>query len=156
MPPSDNKSPIPNSPKKHGTVGAVALDQHGHLAAATSTGGLTNKQWGRVGDTPILGAGTYANDATCAVSCTGEGEYFIRAGVARDVHCRMDYKGETLDAACREVVQGTLVQMGGEGGLVAVDKAGNFSLPFNTEGMYRAARSSDGQEVIGIYGDLPA
>jgi beta-aspartyl-peptidase (threonine type) len=124
--------------KKFGTVGAVALDIHGNLAAATSTGGMTNKRFGRVGDTPIIGAGTYANNNTCAISCTGHGEYFIRAVVAYDISCLIEYKGLSLAEACEVVVQDKLVKMGGEGGLVAVDKFGNIALPFNSDGMYRA------------------
>ena len=123
--------------RKFGTVGAVALDRHGHLAAATSTGGMTNKRWGRVGDAPLIGSGTYADDATCAVSCTGHGEFFIRAGVAFDVAARMRYLGEGLVAAADAVVHGGLLELGGRGGLVAVDASGAVSLAFNTEGMYR-------------------
>lgn len=122
---------------KFGTVGAVALDVHGNLAAATSTGGLTNKSFGRVGDSAIIGAGTYANNQTCAVSCTGYGEYFIRSVVAYDVSCLMEYQGLTLQQACKKVVMEKLKTMGGEGGLIAVDKAGNYQLVFNSSGMYR-------------------
>lgn len=139
--------------KKFGTVGAVALDQSGNLAAATSTGGMTNKRFGRIGDTPIIGAGTYANNQTCAVSCTGHGEYFIRAVVAYDVSCLMEYKGYTLQQACDYVVHDKLVKLGGEGGLIAIDAAGNFALPFNSEGMYRGYRKSDAAAVIKIYED---
>lgn len=124
--------------KKFGTVGAVALDVQGNLAAATSTGGMTNKKFGRIGDTPIIGAGTYANNNTCAISCTGHGEYFIRAVVAYDISCLMEYKGLSLQEACNLVVKDKLVKFGGEGGLVAIDKHGNIELPFNSEGMYRA------------------
>src|SRR5690606_20365171 len=123
---------------KLGTVGAVALDRHGNLAAATSTGGMTNKKFGRIGDSPVIGAGTYANDATCAVSCTGHGELFLRAVVAYDVSSLMAYKNLSLEEATHEVVMKKLVKIGGEGGLVAIDKAGNIALPFNSEGMYRA------------------
>lgn len=137
--------------KKFGTVGAVALDQHGNLAAATSTGGMTNKKFGRVGDTPIIGAGTYANNRTCAVSCTGHGEYFIRAVVAYDVSCLMEYKGLSLSEACQVVVQDKLVKMGGEGGLIAVDSFGNLSLTFNSEGMYRAFQFAGKPIVTEIY-----
>jgi beta-aspartyl-peptidase (threonine type) len=137
--------------KKFGTVGAVALDQHGNLAAATSTGGMTNKKFGRVGDTPIIGAGTYANNRTCAVSCTGHGEYFIRAVVAYDVSCLMEYKGLSLQAACNYVVKDKLVKFGGEGGLIAIDKYGNIELPFNSDGMYRASLKEGESPVIAIY-----
>ena len=138
--------------KKFGTVGAVALDMHGNIAAATSTGGMTNKKFGRIGDSPIIGAGTYANNATCAVSCTGSGEYFIRGVVAYDVSCLMEYKGLSLQAACDEVVQKRLLEIGGDGGLIGLDAAGNIALVFNTEGMYRACRTSEGRDEIGIYG----
>lgn len=134
-----------------GTVGAVAIDVHGNLAAATSTGGMTNKKFGRVGDTPMIGAGTYANNATCAVSCTGHGEYFIRAVVAHDVSCLMEYKGLSLNEACKIVVQDKLVKLGGEGGLIALDTKGNIELVFNSDGMYRASKRQDGEVYIGIY-----
>ncbi|MBK9284083.1 MAG: isoaspartyl peptidase/L-asparaginase [Sphingobacteriaceae bacterium] len=137
--------------KKFGTVGAVALDINGHLAAATSTGGMTNKKYGRVGDAPIIGAGTYANDKTCAISCTGHGEYFLRAVVAYDISCLMEYKGMTLQQACEYVVNDKLVKFGGEGGLVAVDVNGNMALPFNSEGMYRASKSHNTNLLGAIY-----
>lgn len=140
-----------NGEKKFGTVGAVALDLHGNLAAATSTGGMTNKKFGRVGDSPIIGAGTYANNETCAISCTGHGELFIRSVVAYDVSCLMEYKGSSLKEACDLVVMEKLVKIGGEGGLIAIDKNGNIELPFNSEGMYRAKKSSDSDIFIGIY-----
>ncbi|MBL7923050.1 MAG: isoaspartyl peptidase/L-asparaginase [Bacteroidia bacterium] len=124
--------------KKFGTVGAVARDANGLLAAATSTGGMTNKRYNRIGDSPVIGAGTYANNRTCAISCTGHGEYFIRAVVAYDISCLMEYKGMSLSEACHLVVMEKLKQLGGEGGLIAVDAAGNIALPFNSEGMYRA------------------
>ncbi|OON69345.1 isoaspartyl peptidase/L-asparaginase family protein [Hymenobacter sp. CRA2] len=144
--------PFTEDPKKKmGTVGAVALDQHGHLAAATSTGGMTNKRFSRVGDSPIIGAGTWADDRTCAISCTGHGEYFIRAVVAHDVACLMEYRGLSLAEACRVVVHDKLAPIGGEGGLVAVDAAGNIALPFNSEGMYRASISSASPLFVGIY-----
>ncbi|CAN5569527.1 beta-aspartyl-peptidase [soil metagenome] len=147
-----DKTALDHTPeKKFGTVGAVALDQHGNLAAATSTGGMTNKRYGRVGDTPVIGAGTYANNKTCAVSCTGHGEYFLRAVVAYDISCLMEYKGMTLQQACEEVVKVKLVSIGGEGGLVALDGAGNHSLCFNSDGMYRGMRNSDGKSLIAIY-----
>lgn len=125
------------SEKKFGTVGAVAMDSSGNLAAATSTGGMTNKRWGRIGDSPIIGAGTYANNKTCAISCTGHGELFIRSVVAYDISCLMEYKGLSLQEACEAVVMKKLVDIGGEGGLIAVDHLGNLVLPFNSEGMYR-------------------
>lgn len=139
--------------KKFGTVGAVAIDSSGNLAAATSTGGMTNKRFGRVGDSPIIGAGTYANNATCAISCTGHGEYFIRAVVAYDISCLMEYKGLTLKEACNLVVKDKLVKFGGEGGLIAIDKFGNIELPFNSEGMYRGSRQGNEDAVIRIYED---
>lgn len=139
------------SGNKMGTVGAVALDRSGHIAAATSTGGMTNKKFGRVGDTPLIGAGTYANDKTCAVSCTGHGELFMRSVVAYDISCLMEYKGLTLKQACDIVVMDKLVKIGGEGGLVAVDASGNIEMPFNSEGMYRASIDQSGKEFYGIY-----
>ncbi|HEY4650640.1 MAG TPA: isoaspartyl peptidase/L-asparaginase [Pontibacter sp.] len=137
--------------EKFGTVGAVALDQHGNLAAATSTGGMTNKNYNRIGDTPVIGAGTYANNQTCAVSCTGHGEYFLRAVVAYDVSCLMEYKGLTLQQACDKVVMEKLVRLGGDGGLIAVDAHGNIAMPFNSEGMYRACCSSRIAPHVAIY-----
>ncbi len=136
---------------KFGTVGAVALDSFGNISAATSTGGMTNKKWGRVGDSPMIGAGTYANNATCAVSCTGSGEYFIRGVVAYDVSCLMEYKGLSLEEATKEVIQNRILKIGGDGGLIAVDAKGNIAMPFNTEGMYRAFRKSNGEMDIKIY-----
>jgi beta-aspartyl-peptidase (threonine type) len=124
--------------RKLGTVGAVALDLHGNLAAATSTGGMTNKRVGRVGDSPLIGAGTYADNRTAAVSCTGTGEMFIRSVAAYDLCARMAYAGQSLDAAAQQVVMQVLPAMGGRGGLIAIDAKGNLSMPFNTEGMYRA------------------
>jgi beta-aspartyl-peptidase (threonine type) len=137
--------------KKFGTVGAVALDVNGNLAAGTSTGGMTNKKFGRAGDSPIIGAGTYANNNTCAVSCTGHGEFFIRAVVAYDISCLMEYKGLSLKEACDVVVMDKLVKFGGEGGLIALDRHGNIEMPFNSEGMYRGKVSSDSEIFIGIY-----
>ncbi len=134
-----------------GTVGAVAIDSSGNLAAATSTGGMTNKRWGRIGDAPIIGAGTYANNASCAVSATGHGEYFIRSVVAYDVCALMEYKGYSLDRAATEVVKGKLVERGGEGGIIAVDRAGNVALEFNSPGMFRGMRDSAGRREIAIY-----
>jgi len=139
--------------KKFGTVGAVALDVHGNIAAATSTGGMTNKKFGRAGDSPIIGAGTYANNKTCAVSCTGHGEFFIRAVVAYDISCLMEYKGLSLKKACDEVVHKKLVKIGGEGGLVAIDTKGNIELPFNSEGMYRGFVKQGEEIVTHIYKD---
>lgn len=144
---------LDHAEKKFGTVGAVALDQYSNLAAATSTGGMTNKKFGRVGDSPIVGAGTYANDKTCAISCTGHGELFMRAVVAHDISCLMEYKGLSLKEACDIVVYDKLVQIGGEGGLVAVDSKGNIEMPFNSEGMYRAMANSEGVKEIKIYKD---
>lgn len=137
--------------KKFGTVGAVALDANGNLASATSTGGMTNKKWGRVGDSPVIGAGTYANNNTCAISCTGHGELFIRAVVAYDISALMEYKNLSLREACQEVVMKKLVHLKGEGGLIAIDKNGNIEMPFNSEGMYRAMKSSNGNEVVDVY-----
>lgn len=137
--------------KKFGTVGAVALDRNGNLAAATSTGGMTNKRWNRVGDAPIIGAGTYANNATCAVSATGHGEYFIRSVVAYDISALMEYKNLPLKNAANEVVMQKLVKRGGEGGVIAIDKNGNIAMPFNSEGMYRASIDTEGKVYIGIY-----
>lgn len=137
--------------KKFGTVGAVALDMNGNLAAATSTGGMTNKRYGRIGDTPMIGAGTYANDNTCAVSCTGHGEFFIRAVVAYDISCLMEYKCMTLKQACEKVVNDKLVKLGGEGGLIAIDTKGNIELPFNSEGMYRGWQKNGEAARIAIY-----
>lgn len=130
--------------KKFGTVGAVALDASGHLAAATSTGGMTNKKWQRVGDSPIIGAGTYANDETCAISCTGHGESFIRAVAAHDVHALMAYKGLTLEQAVRLVVHDKLPPLDGDGGMIGVDRNGNIVLDFNCSGMYRGYAGADG------------
>jgi beta-aspartyl-peptidase (threonine type) len=140
-----------NGENKFGTVGCVALDIHGNIAAGTSTGGMTNKKFGRVGDSPIIGAGTYANNNTCAISCTGHGEFFLRSVVAYDISCLMEYKGLTLKQACDLVVMDKLVKIGGEGGLIALDAKGNIELPFNSEGMYRAKKSSDSELYIGIY-----
>lgn len=137
--------------QKFGTVGAVALDVHGNLAAATSTGGMTNKRFGRVGDSPIIGCGTYANNATCAVSCTGSGEYFLRGVVAYDVSCLMEYAGLSLTDACHRVMHDRLLKLGGDGGLIAVDAQGNTCLDFNTEGMYRGQIRQGSDPELGIY-----
>lgn len=139
--------------KKFGTVGAVACDANGNIAAATSTGGMTNKKYGRIGDSPIIGAGTYANNKTCAISCTGHGEPFIRAVAAYDVSCLMEYKGMTLQQAMHEVVNVKLVAMEGEGGMIGVDAQGNTALVLNSAGMYRAMRNSAGETFVGIYKD---
>ena len=136
---------------KFGTVGAVACDQNGNIAGATSTGGMTNKKWGRVGDSPMIGAGTYANNKTCAVSCTGSGEYFIRGVVAYDVSCLMEFKGLSVEEAANEVIQKRVLELGGDGGLIAIDSKGNIAMPFNTEGMYRAFKTSKGEEEVSIY-----
>lgn len=136
---------------KFGTVGAVACDKDGNIAAATSTGGMTNKKWGRVGDSPMVGAGNYANNKTCAISCTGSGEFFIRGVVAYDVACLIEHKGMSLDQAAKEVIHKRILEIGGDGGLIAVDAQGNISMPFNTEGMYRASKSSSGEEQVSIY-----
>ncbi|MFC1689745.1 isoaspartyl peptidase/L-asparaginase family protein [Pseudomonadota bacterium] len=133
------------------TVGAVALDSHGNLAAATSTGGMTNKQWGRVGDSPIIGAGTYADNRSCAVSATGHGEYFIRATVARNICSRVELKGQGLAEAANDVVMEQLVEMGGSGGVIAVDRQGRIALTFNTSGMYRASIDTDGNVYVAIF-----
>lgn len=138
---------------KFGTVGAVACDLNGNIAAATSTGGMTNKRYGRIGDSPIIGSGNYANNETCAVSCTGSGEYFIRGVVGYDLSCLMEYKSLSLEEAANEVIHQRLIRLGGDGGLIAVDRAGNITMPFNTEGMYRAAKDSDDLFEISIYKD---
>ena len=140
-----------NDEKKFGTVGAVACDANGNLAAATSTGGMTNKQWGRVGDSPIIGAGTYAKNKTCAISCTGHGEPFIKAVTAYDVSCLMEYKGLSLEEAMNIVVNDKLMKIDGDGGMIGVDAKGNPALIFNSEGMYRGFCSSDGRREVAIY-----
>lgn len=137
--------------RKFGTVGAVALDRAGNLAAATSTGGMTNKRWGRVGDVPIIGAGTYANNASCAVSATGHGEYFIRYTVAHDICARMQYRGVPLREAADAVVMDVLVKAGGEGGVIAMDAQGNVAMPFNSSGMYRGYMGPDGTPTVAIF-----
>jgi beta-aspartyl-peptidase (threonine type) len=135
-----------------GTVGCVALDKSGNLAAGTSTGGMTNKKFGRVGDAPIIGAGTYAHNATCAVSATGWGEYFIRVGVARDIAAQMEYKGSPLREAAATTIA-KVGQLGGDGGVIALDVRGNFAMEFNSRGMYRAAKLSNRPAFVAIYGD---
>jgi beta-aspartyl-peptidase (threonine type) len=137
---------------KFGTVGAVALDKYGDLAAGTSTGGIENKLYGRVGDSPIIGAGTYANDNTCGVSATGDGEYFIRLGVARDISALMEYRAMPVQAAADTVIKQKLQTLGGKGGVIAMDKFGNMAVSFNSEGMFRAYIGSDGKPVIEFYG----
>ena len=139
--------------RKFGTVGAVALDKNGNIAAGTSTGGMTNKKYGRVGDAPIIGAGTYANNATCGVSATGHGEYFIRLGVARDIASLMEYKGMSLEEAANEVINTKLEKLGGDGGIVALDRQGNISMTFNSEGMYRGFITKKGEGKTFIYKD---
>lgn len=149
MPPSILENPV----NKFGTVGAVALDKDGNLAAGTSTGGMTYKKYGRVGDVPIIGAGTYANNATCAVSATGWGEFFIRLGVARDISAMMEYRALPIQNAADEVIKKKLQTAGGDGGIIAIDKFGNMAISFNSEGMYRAYIDIDGKPVINIYKD---
>jgi len=136
---------------KFGTVGAVAIDKNGNLAAGTSTGGMTNKRFGRIGDSPIIGAGTYADNRSCGVSATGHGEYFIRYAVAHDVCARMLHGGKSLKVAADEVINQDLVKAGGDGGIIAVDKEGNYAFTFNTAGMYRGIKFSDGELETGIF-----
>jgi L-asparaginase / beta-aspartyl-peptidase len=150
--PAEIKPEIRNPKSAIGTVGAVACDFEGNLAAATSTGGMTNKKFGRIGDTPIIGAGTYAENATCAVSCTGYGEFFMLGMTAFDVAARMKYKNLSLEDASRETIE-RLTEINGEGGFIAVDAAGNVALPFNSEGMYRGFVMADGEIVVEIYRD---
>ncbi|MFA5780686.1 MAG: isoaspartyl peptidase/L-asparaginase [Bacteroidales bacterium] len=136
---------------KYGTVGVVALDIYGNLAAGTSTGGLSNKKYGRVGDSPIIGAGTYANNKTCAVSCTGTGEYFIRNVVAYDISALMEYKGWPVQKAAEYVINEKLKSQGGDGGLIALDSKGNFVMPFNTAGMFRGYANSNGEIKVMLF-----
>ena len=143
----------PEADHKFGTVGVVVLDQAGNLVAGTSTGGMTGKRWGRIGDSPVIGAGTYADNRSCAVSATGHGEYFIRHTVARDICARMQFGGMTLEEASSAVIMEELVAANGEGGIVAVDPAGEVALVFNTPGMYRASIDAMGHKVVGIYGE---
>ena len=150
----DNKSAFYDpfiKDEKFGTVGCVALDKNGNIAAGTSTGGMTNKKYNRIGDSPIIGAGTYANNKTCGVSSTGWGEYFIRGIVAYDISAQMEYAGKTLEQAAKNVIQDKLTKMGGTGGIVAMDKDGNVAMEFNTAGMYRAHMDANGKLEIGIY-----
>ncbi len=142
-----------NKINKHGTVGAVALDKQGNLAAGTSTGGMMNKMPGRVGDSPIIGAGTYASNSSCALSCTGHGEYFIRYAVAHSVHDKMIYQNKTLKAAVHEVLFDVLYPIGGTGGMIGIDKEGNVVMDFNTEGMYRGFKLSSGEKAVFIFKD---
>ena len=135
---------------KFGTVGCVALDKNGNIVAGTSTGGMTNKRWNRIGDAPIIGAGTYANNKTCGVSCTGHGEYFIRYAVAHDMSALMDYKGVSVEEAGKMIIHQKLKAAGGSGGLIALDKCGNITMPFNTAGMYRGYAKPD-ERVVEIY-----
>ncbi|AXE93344.1 isoaspartyl peptidase/L-asparaginase [Paraburkholderia sp. SIMBA_050] len=155
LPSTNDDDPAPHEPidpnRKFGTVGAVALDRHGHVAAATSTGGVTNKQVGRVGDTPLIGAGCYADDATCAVSTTGSGEMFMRMVAAYDVAAQMAYRQISLEEAAHDVVMNRLPRIDGRGGLIAVDARGNVTLPFNTEGMYRGFARPGETPVTAIY-----
>lgn len=139
--------------KKFGTVGALALDQNGNLAAGTSTGGMTNKMYGRIGDSPIIGAGTFADNRSCAVSATGDGEYFIRLGVARDIAALVSYRGLTVKQAADEVIHDKLEKLGGKGGVIALDARGNVAMPFNSEGMYRGWIAADGVPHVEIYKD---
>ena len=139
------------NPKKFGTVGAVALDIQGDLAAATSTGGMTNKKYGRIGDSSVIGAGNYANNNTCAVSCTGSGEFFIRQVTAYDVSCLMEMAQLDLKTATSKVIHNRIKKIGGDGGLIAIDNKGNIEMPFNTDGMYRASWSKNGTPLIEIY-----
>lgn len=152
---TDKPERKPNPPayedQKYGTVGAVALDKDGNLAAGTSTGGMTNKKYGRVGDSPIIGAGTYANNQTCAVSATGTGEYFIRSVVAYDISALMEYKKLSLKEAADIVVMKKVAKLGGTGGIIAIDKDGNIAMPFNTSGMYRGYADANGKTVVEIF-----
>jgi len=138
---------------KVGTVGAVALDKYGNIAAGTSTGGMTNKRFGRIGDSPVIGAGTFADNDSCAVSATGHGEYFIRYNVAADICARVQYQGKSIEQAGKEVIHDVLMPVGGTGGVIIIDTKGNISLPFNTKGMYRASKSNNSSTYVGIFKD---
>lgn len=151
MPEKTNKKNAARLEKKFGTVGAVALDQNGNIAAGTSTGGMTNKKYGRVGDSPIIGAGTYAKNSTCGVSATGWGEYFIRLSVAHDISAMMEYAGLSLQAAADSVIMKKLPALGGDGGIIALDQSGNISMTFNTDGMYRGFIRKKGEAKTFIY-----
>ncbi len=149
---AQNKTALLNwEDKKFGTVGCVALDKDGNIVAGTSTGGMTNKRWNRIGDSPIIGAGTYANNATCGVSSTGWGEYFIRLAVAHDISAQMLYKNTSLQEAAEDVILKKLPEIGGDGGIVALDKDGNISMVFNTPGMFRASIDKNGEKTIKIF-----
>ncbi|RRO24336.1 isoaspartyl peptidase/L-asparaginase family protein [Flavobacteriaceae bacterium 14752] len=149
---AQNKTALLNwEDEKFGTVGCVALDKDGNIAAGTSTGGMTNKRWNRIGDSPIIGAGTYANNATCGVSSTGHGEYFIRLAVAHDISAQMQYKNVSLQEAAEDMVLNKLKALGGDGGIIALDKDGNISMVFNTSGMFRASIDKNGQKQIKIF-----
>ncbi|MDZ4320894.1 MAG: isoaspartyl peptidase/L-asparaginase [Phenylobacterium sp.] len=152
---ADEAAALAHDEGKYGTVGVVALDQAGHVAAGTSTGGTTGKRWGRVGDSPIIGAGNYASDASCAVSATGTGEYFIRLTVAREICALVEHKGLSLQAAADEVVQEKLTALGGDGGVIAVAPDGQMAWSFNTSGMYRARLAAGEPLTVGIYKDEP-
>lgn len=141
------------SNEKYGTVGCAALDKEGNLAAGTSTGGMTNKKYGRIGDSPIIGAGTYANNKTCAISATGHGEYFIRGVVAHDISAMMEYQGISLEQAAKKVIQKKLTDMGGTGGIIGIDKKGKMVMEFNTPGMFRATKNMNGDTEIKMYKD---
>lgn len=146
----EEQATMKNVDEKHGTVGVVALDNSGNIAAGTSTGGMTNKKYNRIGDSPVIGAGTYANNNTCGISSTGHGEYFIRYAVAFDIHAQMKYGAKSLDEASQYTIHELLVEKGGTGGIIGLDKEGNISMTFNTEGMYRAFAKPD-ERFIGIY-----
>lgn len=145
---------IPEEQSKYGTVGVVALDKNGNIAAGTSTGGMTNKKWNRIGDSPIIGAGTYANNATCGISCTGHGEYFIRYAVAHDVSAQMEYGQKNLAEAAHYIINDKLVEAGGTGGLIGIDFLGNIAMPFNTKGMYRGYVLPGEAPIVGIFETL--
>ncbi|WP_374348758.1 isoaspartyl peptidase/L-asparaginase family protein [Phenylobacterium sp.] len=149
----DPRAELAHDEGKHGTVGAVAVDIHGHVAAATSTGGMTAKRWGRIGDSPVIGAGTYASDQACAVSATGSGEFFIRLAVAHEIAALVRHKGLSLQAAADAVVQDQLTALGGDGGVIAAGPDGALAWSFNTSGMYRARLAAGGAPVIGVYKD---
>jgi beta-aspartyl-peptidase (threonine type) len=149
---AESKGSMPDPENKKGTVGAVALDQAGNIAAGTSTGGMTNKRFNRIGDTPVIGAGTYADNRTCGISSTGHGEYFIRLAVAHDIHAQMLYGGKSLSAAARQTIQNDLRRLGGEGGIIGLDKKGNIVMEFNSAGMYRGYVLPE-KRYVGIYKD---
>jgi beta-aspartyl-peptidase (threonine type) len=149
----DEEAAAPDDADRIGTVGAVALDRFGNLAAGTSTGGMTNKRWGRVGDSPIIGAGTYASNDSCAVSATGHGEYFIRAVAAHDICARVRYEGLSVADAARSVVLGELTRLGGDGGVIVLGPDGDFAMVFNTSGMYRGVRAGDAPGRVAIFAD---